>query len=100
MELYGPAPVRPSLCTARHGDSTTQEVLMEHEKDKVARDADEVVRDYYEGDETALEGEFRDMEDTASVGDERGHDRRNYTARNPTHAVSSMSRNSPSKAVS
>ena len=57
---------------------------MEHEKDKVARDADEVVRDYYEGDETALEGEFRDMEDTASVGDERGHDRRNYTARNPT----------------
>jgi hypothetical protein len=57
---------------------------MEHEKDKVVRDADEVVRDYYEGDETALEGEFRDIDDTAPVGDERGHDRTTYTARTPT----------------
>lgn len=57
---------------------------MEHEKDKVVRDADEVVRDYYERDETALEGEFRDPQDTAPVGDERGHDRTHYTARNPT----------------
>jgi len=57
---------------------------MEHDKDKVVRDADEVVRDYYEGDETALEGEFRDIGDTAPVGDERGHDRTKYTARTPT----------------
>jgi len=55
---------------------------MEHGNDKIVRDADEVVRDYYEGDETALEGEYRDLEDTAPVGDERGHDRAKYTARN------------------
>jgi hypothetical protein len=56
---------------------------MEHEKDKVVRDADEVVREYYEGDETALEGEFRDLANAAPVGDERGHDRTKYTARTP-----------------
>ena len=57
---------------------------MEHEKDKIVRDADEVVREYYEGDETALEGEFRDLANAAPVGDERGHDRMKYTARTPT----------------
>jgi len=57
---------------------------MEHEKDKVVRDADEVVREYYEGDEMALEGGFRDLDDTVPVGDERGPDRTKYTARTPT----------------
>lgn len=56
---------------------------MAQDKDKIVRDADEVVRDYYEGDETAVEGEFLDVEDTASVGDERGHDRTQYTGRTP-----------------
>lgn len=54
---------------------------MAQEKDKIVRDADDVVRDYYESEETALEGEFRDLADTASVGDERGHDRTPYTGR-------------------
>jgi Family of unknown function (DUF6335) len=57
---------------------------MDQDKNKIVRDADEVVRDYYEGDETALEGEFRDGADTAPVGDERGHDRTAYTGRTPT----------------
>jgi len=73
----------PGLAKTGGKDSAIEEVRMEHEKDKVVRDADEVVRDYYEGDETALEGEFRDIDDTAPVGDARGHDRTKYTARTP-----------------
>jgi hypothetical protein len=55
---------------------------MAHEEDKKVRDANDVVREYYEGEETE-ESEFRDLEETVPVGDERGHDRTEYTARSP-----------------
>lgn len=53
----------------------------EHEKE--VRDADEVVREYYEGQDTEVDSEFRDIGETVPSGDERGHDRTAYTARNP-----------------
>jgi Family of unknown function (DUF6335) len=51
--------------------------------EKEVRDADEVVREYYEGQDTELDGEFRDLGETVSPGDERGPDRSGYTARTP-----------------
>lgn len=51
--------------------------------EREVRDADDVVRDYYEGHDTELEGEFRDVGETVSPGDERGHHRTGYTARTP-----------------
>lgn len=57
---------------------------MAHKEEKIVRDADDVVREYYEGEDTEQQGEYRDILDTVPVGDERGHDRTGYTARNPT----------------
>jgi hypothetical protein len=56
---------------------------MGYKDEKEVRDADEVVRDYYEGQDTELDGAFRDLGETVSPGAERGHDRTGYTARNP-----------------
>jgi hypothetical protein len=57
---------------------------MAHEENKVVRDAGDVVRDYYEGAEIELEGEFPDLQETVTAGDERGHDRPIDAARTPT----------------
>ena len=57
---------------------------MAREKNKVVRDADEVVRDYYEGPGAEQEGLFPDLQESVFGGDERGHHRPNDTARTPT----------------
>lgn len=56
---------------------------MARKENKEVRDAEDVVREYYEGQETELDGEFRDLEETVPAGDERGTDRTEYTARTP-----------------
>ncbi len=57
---------------------------MARKPDKDVRDADEVVREYYEGEGMELQGQFRDLEETVPIGEERGHDRMEFTARNAT----------------
>lgn len=57
---------------------------MARKEDKTVRDANDVLREYYEGEETEDHGQFRDIQETVPMGDERGHDRTAYTGRTPT----------------
>src|SRR5947208_1729351 len=51
--------------------------------EKEIRDADDVVREYYEGQDTGLDTADEELGETVSPGDERGHGRRGDTARTP-----------------
>ena len=57
---------------------------MAHERNKIVRDADDVVREYYEGPDTEQEGRVADPQETVLDGDERAEHRRGDTARTPT----------------
>lgn len=56
---------------------------MSHDTPRKVRDADDVVREVYEGEETVSEGAYRDQLATYPVGNERGAGRNAYTARSP-----------------
>jgi len=57
---------------------------MAQKQQREVKDADHVIREYYEGEESGLQGAFRDQLETYSTGDEGGHDRMKDSARNPT----------------
>jgi Family of unknown function (DUF6335) len=54
------------------------------EGNKVVRDADEVVREYYESAETGLEEELPELQEVVLPDDERGPNRPKDKARTPT----------------
>lgn len=57
--------------------------MARNEEDKTVRDADEVVREYYEGQDTEPDTADDEPVETVSRGDERGHGRRVDAARTP-----------------
>ena len=56
---------------------------MAQKQQREVKDADHVIREYYEGEESGLQGAFRDQLETYSTGDEGGHDRMKDSAKNP-----------------
>ena len=58
--------------------------MAHREENKVVRDADEVLREYYERGDTGLEDELPELQEVVLPDDERGPNRPKEKARTPT----------------